>query len=750
MKYKKYLITFVLMFVCIFIPTHILAEDKDIKVEPQNVESGGVKLQSKIYDYEQYEAVTYIEDSWNPFSSETLDRALNSIANLFFSLTKMTANLIDTAIEELYGLNAIDRVADKVANVSDLLYDNLYQSLGILLFVIAVLQIFFYYSFEKNSMKAARTTFSLFAVIAVSMIWFSNAGYYLKTMNSVSNELQGQVMKAGIPFSGETVKKGEELDGSLAILRNTYFDLVVYKSYLIMNYGTPDEKKILKDDDKERITKLLEYKTNKEGYKEREKIAKKEATELDNVFMSASTVSGKIGVAFFSLCFAILLGIPFLVVAFLNIALQILLLAFAIILGVSLLLSILPAFSQSGWKNFEKLIGIALMKAFIGLAILFMFVIVELMKSFFPPVSQGMYMLNIVATAVVLFVVYKYRDKIIEVATGGKVSLEGANPMQQLYNKGVKQPASKATEMAKMAVGGAAGYTASKVQERISNRKGQNDSQNDPQIAQNSPVLGVGNVQEQRANARKTGKLAQFRKKALNLPANLKDKANTAKEAVKEDLPLNAKHAALKAKDNVVNMPERAKQAMKRDLQQGEKERQMSQQARQEKRAQKRADIERMEQAHTKSGVVNQEQQASQPKKETRFQQQDRKPQTQTPPKEPQKKEPLQHEQQPQPKIQQEREPYVRQQPIQKQTVETKPQPQPQSQPKRQSVQQPVKQDEVVKEKRQRQEPPIKNNNQKQEVNRKVVGQNNTEQQTISSPKQKPQGLRNTSDRNKG
>ncbi|PEP39194.1 CD3337/EF1877 family mobilome membrane protein [Bacillus pseudomycoides] len=720
MKYRKYLITFVLMFVCIFIPTHILADDKNIKVEPQNVESGGVKLQSKIYDYEQYEAVTYIEDSWNPFSSETLDRALNAIANLFFSLTKMTASLIDTAIEELYGLNAVDRVADKVANVSDLLYDNLYQSLGILLFVIAVLQIFFYYSFERNSMKAARTTFSLFAVIAVSMIWFSNASYYLKTMNSLSNEMQGQVMKAGIPFSGEKVKKGEELKGSLAILRNTYFDLVVYKSYLLMNYGTPDEKKIVDDKDKkDRITKFLEYKTNKEGYKEREKIAKKEATELDNVFMSASTVSGKIGVAFFSFLFSIILGIPFLVIAFLNIGLQILLLAFAIVLGVSLLLSILPAFSQSGWKNFEKLIGIALMKGFIGLAILFMFVIVELMKSFFPSVSQGMYMLNIVATAVVLFFVYKYRDKIIEVATGGRVSLEGANPMNQLYNKGVKQPASKATQLAKMAVGGVAGYTAGKVQERISNRKGQNDSQNDPQIAQNNKGAGVGGVQEQRANARKTGKLAQFRKKALNLPADLKDKAKTAKEAVTEDLPLNAKHAALKAKDNVVNMPEKAKKAMKKDLRQGERERQMNQQERQQRRTEKRAAVERMEQAHAQSAVSKQEQ-PSNSKREIRTQQQDRKPQIKTPSEKPQlKKEQPQHEQQ-------------------------------QSQPRIQPKREPVKQDEIMKEKRQRQEPPIKNNNQKQEVNRKVVGQSKTEQQTISSPKQKPQGLSRTPDRDKG
>ncbi|MEM5663097.1 hypothetical protein AAHB94_00930 [Bacillus toyonensis] len=124
-------------------------------------------------------------------------------------------------------------------------------------------------------------------------------------------------------------------------------------------------------------------------------------------------------------------------------------------------------------------------------------------------------MLNIVATAVVLFVVYKYRDKIIEVATGGRVSLEGANPMSQLYNQGVKQPASKATELAKMAVGGAAGYTAGKVQERISNRKGQNDSQNDPQIAQNNKGVGVGGVQEQRANARKTGNWLNFVRRHL-------------------------------------------------------------------------------------------------------------------------------------------------------------------------------------------------------------------------------------------
>ncbi|MBJ8031249.1 CD3337/EF1877 family mobilome membrane protein [Bacillus cereus group sp. N21] len=724
MKIRKFWMVFVLLFAFVFIPSHILADDKDLKVKPRNVESGGVKIESQVYDYDQYEALTHIEDSWNPFSSETLDRALNSTANFFFNLTKITAELIDTAIEELYSLNAIDRVADKVANVSDLLYDNLYESLGILLFVIAVLQIFFYYTFEGNSMKAGRTTFTLFAVIAVSMIWFSNAGYYLKTMNGLSNQVQGQVMKAGIPFSDNKVTKGKELEGSLAILRNTYFDLVVYKSYLLMNYGTPDEKKILKED-KNRIKNLLEYKTNKDGYKEREKIVEKEANDLDNSYMSPSTVSGKIGVAFFSFLFAITLGIPFLVVAFLNIALQILILAFAIVLGVSLILSILPSLSQSGWKNFEKLIGIALMKAFVGLAILFMFVVVQLMKDFFPPISQGMYMLNIIATAIVLFFVYKYKDKIIEVATGGRVSMDGANPVNQLYNKGVKQPASKATQLAKMAVGGAAGYTAGKVQERISNRKGQNDSQNEQKVAENGKGTGVGGVQEQRSNARKTGKLAQFRKKALNLPADLKDKAKTAKEAVTEDLPLNAKHAALKAKDNVVSMPERAKKAMKKDLRHGERERQMNQQSRQQKREEKRAAVERMEQAHAESAVAKQGQS---PKGESKTQQ-ERKPQIPKAPQEPQIKKEQQRPQtqQPQPK---------------RQPIKAQPQ------PKREPVQQ-VQQNEVVKEKRQNQEPPIRNNNQQQEVKRKVVGQEQTEQPPIRKQEQQQPRILNRDTRNK-
>ncbi|WP_242281138.1 CD3337/EF1877 family mobilome membrane protein [Bacillus cereus group sp. BfR-BA-01347] len=450
MKHKIKIWIALLTIICVtFIPFRVMADDSDEKVSPKHVESGGVKLDGKVFDYEQYEAVTHIKDSWNPFSSETLDRGLNAIANMFFSLTKMIAGLIDTAIEKLYSLSLVDQAADKIGKVSSLVYNNLFESLGILLITVAVIQIFIYYSVGKSGMKAGRATLQLLAVIAVATIWFANAGYYLKTLNGLSNEVQATIMKAGTPLADQKIKKGEELNGSLAILRNSYFNLVVKKSYLVMNYGTPDEKAITGDDKKgeNRINDLLQYRVSKDGYKKRAEIAEKEADKLKNLYMAPSTVSTKIGVAVCAFAFSLILGIPLLVLAFLNVGVQILVLAFSTILGVSLLLALLPRLANSGWHNFERMVGLFFVKAFVGIAILFIFVLVQLMEGFIPPTTPDMYMLNIVATAACMFIVFKYRDKIIQVATGGKVSTVDGGMMKQAYEKGVKKPAGKITSL---------------------------------------------------------------------------------------------------------------------------------------------------------------------------------------------------------------------------------------------------------------------------------------------------------------
>ncbi|MFE6919399.1 CD3337/EF1877 family mobilome membrane protein, partial [Streptomyces rubiginosohelvolus] len=325
-----------------------------------------------------------MESSLNPFSEKNINKNLNSIASITFGMTKMIANLVDTGLDWLYNVEVVNQFADKVGKISTALWENLYAAFGVLLFTIAVLYIFFQYVGQKNGMKAGQSTVRLIVVILIAFVWFTQAGWFLKAMNNVSSEVQGLIMKSGTLFNDERdIAQGEELEGSIALLRNQYFDIAVYKPYLNMNYGMTDESKITKDD-KDRITKLLEYKLNEDGYKERKKIASSEANELNNTMMAQSGIPNKIGVAIFSLGFACVLGVPLLLVAFVNFIVQILVLAISVILPISFIISFLPNFSNSAWYTLGRLVGAFFMKAFVGIILLFTFLIIDITGELIP------------------------------------------------------------------------------------------------------------------------------------------------------------------------------------------------------------------------------------------------------------------------------------------------------------------------------------------------------------------------------
>ncbi|WP_144472574.1 CD3337/EF1877 family mobilome membrane protein [Bacillus pumilus] len=459
MKKNSKIILFTLsVFVIVisFLGTAAFADDNSNKVQPKDVKQGGVTLDSQRYSYDQYEAVADVESSFNPFSEKNINKNLNSIANITFGMTKMIANLVDTGLDWLYNVEVVNKFADKIGDISTALWENLYAAFGVLLFVIAVLYIFFQYVGQKNGMKAGKSTVRLILVIVVAFVWFTQAGWFLKAMNNVSSEVQGLIMKSGTLFNDEQdIAQGEELEGSIALLRNQYFDIAVYKPYLNMNYGMTDENEITKDD-KDRITKLIEFKLNKDGYKERKKIAADEANRLGNTMMAQSGIANKIGVAIFSLAFACVLGLPLLLVAFVNFVVQILVLAIGVLLAFSFIISFLPNFSNSGWYTLGRLVGAFLMKAFVGIILLFTFLIINITGELIPMDTPGKYMLNAFVTAVAIILMIKFRDKIIEFVTAGRVVSMDGGTVKQAYDKGIRQPAEKTIGAAKNLAGAAA------------------------------------------------------------------------------------------------------------------------------------------------------------------------------------------------------------------------------------------------------------------------------------------------------
>lgn len=423
-KNKWILITVLLCAVIFFIfPFNSgIAEDGQNTVGANSVKKGGIELLSKKYDLSHYESLTSTEDEG--MLSSAFVGGMNAIANFFFSITKLIGEVIDTGIGYLYSLDAIKLLSEKIGGISELLWDNLYASFGILFFLVAVLQIFFTVVVKKNGVAAGKKAFMLFLVIGISFIWFSNSSWYLKSINKLSTETQGVIMKAGTAFSadsGQKITKGQELDGSLAVMRNAYFSIVVEKPYLLMNYGTPDKAQILKDDSS-RIDRMLSFKMTQAGLESKKKEVESEINDLGNNAMNASNVSNKMGVSFLSMIFAILLGIPLLLIAFLNLLLQVLALGIALLLPISFIVSFIPSFANSGWKTFGKLVGVFLLKALVGMVILFVFLIITIMDTIIPTTNTGMYFLNGIAIAVCIILLIIFRDKMIALVTAGMVS----------------------------------------------------------------------------------------------------------------------------------------------------------------------------------------------------------------------------------------------------------------------------------------------------------------------------------------
>ena len=228
-RQKFYRKVSVLLIAIMMLPSIVTAAAAD---EPNEVEQGGVIVDSERYEYDNYVPVTDVSGDWNPFTIEEITKAGNWAVDATFSINKLFAELIDYGLENLYAISIVNNLADQIAPVSESVWNALTDNFAPLLLILAAIQIFGFYVGQRNGTRAGQATLKLILVFMVSVVWFSQSAYFLKTLNSVSNEVQGIVMAAGTGLSDESVNEGEELEGSQAILRNHFFDRAVMKPHI--------------------------------------------------------------------------------------------------------------------------------------------------------------------------------------------------------------------------------------------------------------------------------------------------------------------------------------------------------------------------------------------------------------------------------------------------------------------------------------------------------------------------------------
>ncbi|MEI4791085.1 hypothetical protein WAX46_12645 [Bacillus sp. FJAT-53060] len=344
-----------------------------------------------------------------------------------------------------------------------------------------------------------------------------------------------------------------------------------------MNYGTVDEKAIVRSNP-DRINEMLQFKMSDKGLKAKQDYIEEETDDIENYNMTKGNSPNQIGIAAVSIFMTAIISVPIFLIAFVNFAIELLVLGLAVLLPFSFILSFIPRFANVAWVVLGRLITMFLCKAFVAFIVLFVFLIIDIVNVLIPVSGTGMYLLNGLVQAVGIFCMIKYRNSLIKLISAGKVTSVDGNVLGKAYDHLIKEPTERVKDsvqaVAKTAVGfatgGPTGATAgamsgiSEMKQRAEQRKEQRmadgremgqpmqqDEGTSP-IEQGSYAEGRSNsrlvMEEVQANALKVNEISQV---------NPTDKAtqplNEGENVYQKPIQLNRKNRTMQSENDVEN-----------------------------------------------------------------------------------------------------------------------------------------------------------------------------------------------------
>ncbi|MGX4764751.1 CD3337/EF1877 family mobilome membrane protein [Bacillus mojavensis] len=484
MKKKRILIVsaIVLLFLTVASAVTVISADGDTTTQPKVEKAGGVELKVKRFPISRYQAN-------NEASDDLIKGAFVGLTNVTFSFAGNIVRVVDAGMDILYNLQPIDEFANSITNVSKTIYKTLKKNFGEALFIFTCAYVVYLFCVRGSIKEAMRRSILFICVMVIGGLWMSNAGYYMKALNALSVEAQGKLLTAGNGLVGivqdegnfadsSAIEKGKEMEGTVAVMRNLYFDIALMKPFLIVNFGETSEAKINERGDSKdklsRVDKLLSYKLSKDGEEaKKDYIDDDEIKKYQNESMTSGNVFNQLGESFIAVVASIVIGIPFLALAFFNFLLQIIALVIVFFVPFTFILAYVPQLAYSGFVTLGRLGSVYLIKAMLGVIVLFVYVTCFIVDKLIPPNGFGMYLLNVAVLASILWIGFHKRDAIIKFVTAGKVVSVDNNMMENM-RQNIVQPA---WEQAKK-IGGTLGNGGGVFTDFAKNFKGRKDGSN--------------------------------------------------------------------------------------------------------------------------------------------------------------------------------------------------------------------------------------------------------------------------------
>ncbi|MWU72811.1 CD3337/EF1877 family mobilome membrane protein [Staphylococcus aureus] len=426
-----YLLCFLILPVLLLVSFNVFADENS-----GTERTTEVKPKIEKYDLSHYRSLYHEEGDWNPFGEEEVTRQINNVSEFFLSMSKMLASMTDYAIAKLFNQDVLEDFGDKVGLFVGNIYQGFLNNLALTLFIIVCFNAFIIFSVKGDAREALKRAFLIFCLVGFGVGVLGNAGNIIRMSNGIGKDFNNVIMNSTTSINQNVDYKNEE--SGMNYIRNQFFDMTIYRTYLMMNYGSVDENQI-KDKGKDRIDNILKLDFSKNSEKDLKEKVKFEVEKKDNVYMTQGYAFQKLGVSFVGFLITLFMSAVFLAISIAKLIFSTFALILFIFLVFSWIISFLPNFELSVFSAFAKTLGYIILST----CMTFLFVIVgfciDLANMFIKPTNQDAYMLNCIFVVLILVVLFKKRHQIINFVSRGNVSFSpskiGAETIQHTQNK---------------------------------------------------------------------------------------------------------------------------------------------------------------------------------------------------------------------------------------------------------------------------------------------------------------------------
>jgi hypothetical protein len=447
----RILLSVFLLFSLLFQTVPVFAEDIQGEVR-----------KSEQYDESRYELMTYAEDAWWDVAGKTGSATAAALKNFSWMTNMVLANIVLIIVYQLFSLDIIEMTKNSVQEITSSTAGSLVYNFGLFALGLASLGIVVRAYIQENW----KAFFKLITLILISLtLLFSiqtKKFNYIDLAHGISTTLENALMNVNPSLSDDASFQFVHLDDhskkSISIsIENKVFDALIYKPYLLLQYGTTDEDKI-NAEKSDRIQEYLEADpTTKDGMDKREEIAKTEYEDYGNKNIYAGNAFKQTGYIMVMMLSTIIQGIVFFFIALVRIMLQFSFIVMMLLAPFMIFISLFPSFEALVGKYLR---GTFLLILFKGITMFFILVATSFITLGYDMtnMSDDLYyriFIQIIFSTAIIFM-YMKRQFIFHMLEGASPTLSdiGAERTGRTTLSRGKMGLQKANQMGKTTIGG--------------------------------------------------------------------------------------------------------------------------------------------------------------------------------------------------------------------------------------------------------------------------------------------------------